>query len=291
MSQEPLTNRRGRPLMKEDLEDLHIDGEKLAPGESLSMAQPKREKRPRRPWKKWQKRTLVGVIIGVLVLPVAAGEMIRLHYEQSARVALVQVSDLTKNTVLPLQTKTNATSQNLSDITKRLNTIRDDTCSGGLLDNIAALYPRAKTALNACLTTRGKVAALVLATKETSEQLRYFEDISPLLAGVTAQTGDQYAVPSSQAENWKTFTDKLKTLSAPTSFKSSHDALVSHATTITSLWTVLDNASNAQDTVAFTDAEKKLGDEYIAVRALSSGFDKVILTSQQNASTAAKNLN
>ncbi len=269
-----------------DLVELHIDDETV----KLNKKKPLKLKRARRKMRRWQKYTLIIVGLCLIAVPVVTGEIVRYNYEQSSASTVQQLKDLVSSTVLPQQKKSTLTSKELQIVNDKIKQLRDSICQGGLLDNMASLYPRSKKALDDCLAVRGKFATLSSALDDLTAQLAYLEQLKPLFGSVTAPAEEQYAVLASQQENWKSLSDGLKTLSPPTSLKTDHEALQKAVGSVVSEWTNLLNANSEQDGTKFSATEKKLNDNYTSVRASAESFEKTIAETQTRLTFAQKEL-
>lgn len=222
---------------------------------------------------------IVTIVVAVIVLvPVLVGEYVRGTYGGNINGAKSSVSKLFDSVLA--QQKSGVTSKMLTDTENQLATIRDDLCPGGFLDNLAKLYPRAQTAYNDCAAYRSGVAALTDQVGTAAEQMMYLEQLQPLLGAVSKPLEEQFAVLSSQQENWQSFVDGLRQLSVPLTFSSAHAGLVAQAVSIRDQWIALVQASNAYDSAAFRTAKAKLTESYAAFRAQATSFSDAIASTQ-----------
>ena len=298
-------NRRGHnsDVSSAELDSLSIDAQpEIAPvsTESTSTKKPKSNQNPSSPKKpktrrhaKWTRRKtfiLIGVILVLVAIPVIVVEILRIQYLPSASAAEESLKSIVKNDVLPLQKKTDITAKQVSGVTDKLEDVRDSMCPGGLLDNMASLYPRSHEAHEECIAERGKIASLVTQMRDMVSMLAYIESINAALAPVSAQSSDAFAVIATQQSSWQQVNEKLQKLSAPTLLKTANDQLVAAVKSITDGWSKLNVANNAQNAADFQAAEKQLSDGYVAVRASKDAFAIAIAAKQATISSLSQNL-
>lgn len=298
-------NRRGHnsDVSSAELDSLSIDAQ---PEVEPVSEQPKSSKKPKdtkksieakkpktRRHAKWtRKKTfiLVAVILVLVAIPVIVGEVLRAQYLASTSAAESSLKSIVTNDVLPLQKKSDITSKQVSAVTDKLEEVRDSMCPGGLLDNMASLYPRSHEAHEECIAERGKIASLVTQMRDMVGMLAYIESINAALAPVSGQTTDAFAVIATQQSNWQQVDEKLEKLSAPTPLKTANDQLVTAVKSITDGWSKLNVANNAQNAADFQAAEKQLSDGYASVRASKDVFAVAITDKQATITKLSQDL-
>lgn len=228
------------------------------------------------------KRVLVVIIILVIALPITVGEIVTAQYRSGTSNAQQELSELVTRSVLPLQKKSAISADQLRSTATEVNDIATHMCRGGLLDNMATLYPRAKTELDHCKTAQTKYAALTSGLYELEAQARYLEKVGALMKTVTTPMTDEYAVIGAQHSAWQAAADELKKLSPPASMGTAHKELSTHVAAVTDQWSKLNVANNAQNASAFLEAEKALATEYEVVRTASAGFGSALGATQAN---------
>ena len=273
-------NRRGHAKLISEDDVLQIDGEPVVTKAHKNKAL--RVKRPRRRvhLARWQKATIGIILFSLLALPVVVGEIVKADYENSAANAIRQVNDLTNTVVLPQQKNPALTAKEMATVVESLAATRDSMCSGAFVDNMATLYPPAKTALEACLQTRNKVDALASAMADSAGQLAYLEQLQPIFSATEQSEEERFAVLTSQQENWRSLVDGLKQLNPPTSFRPAHEALVQKAEAVANSWTEVVNAFSAQDSAAFATASAKVTTTYGELRATADAFQSAVNATQ-----------
>lgn len=297
-------NRRGHnaDVSAAELDSLSIDAQP-EPVKSTDQPEPPKKTLKKKPVKnkksrtrrhaKWtRKKTLILVIVLLVIVavPVLIGEALRAQYLASASAAESSLRAIVKDDVLPLQKKSDINSKQVSAVTDKLEDVRDSMCPGGLLDNIASLYPRSHEAHEQCIAERGKIAALVTQMRDMVGMLAYVESINAALAPVSAQSTDAFAVIATQQSNWQQVNEKLEKLSAPTPLKTANDQLVAAVKSITDGWSKLNVANNAQNAADFQAAEKQLSDGYVAVRASKDVFAVAITDKQATITKLSQDL-
>lgn len=220
----------------------------------------------------------------IILVPVAVGEYVKGAYDSNVSDAKHKVAQLFYSVTLAQKNQT--TSKTLAFAASQLDTIRDNLCPGGFLDNLAKLYPRAQEAYDNCATYRASVSALDDLVSNASEQMAYLEQLQPLLQAVSKPLEDQFAVLTSQQENWQTFVNGLKQLSVPISFNSAHANLLKQASAVQEQWIALVQASNTYDSGAFREARTKLTGSYTAFQVASGEFTNVINSTQASIATS-----
>lgn len=298
-------NRRGHnsDVSSDELDSLSIDAQ---PEVEPASEQPKSSKKPKdtkksagakrpktRRHAKWtRKKTfiLAAVILVLVAIPVITGEVLRVQYLASASVAESSLKTIVTNDVLPLQKKSDITAKQVSAVTDKLEEVRDSMCPGGLLDNIAMIYPRSQEAHRDCIAERGRIASLVTQMHDMVNILAYIESINAALAPVSAASTDAFAVIATQQSSWQQVSESLQKLNAPTPLKTANDQLVTAVKSITDGWSKLNVANNAQNAADFQAAEKQLSDGYVAVRASKDVFAVAITDKQTTISKLSQDL-
>lgn len=295
-------NRRGHnaDVSNKDLNDLSIDEQPAAKDQedkapAKDTKKPgKSPKKPRvRRYTKWTRKKifiLIGVILMLVAIPVAVGEVLRIQYLASAQAAEDSLKKIVASDVLPLQKKTDTTAKQVSAVADKLEDVRDSMCPGGLLDNMASLYPRSHAAHEECIDERGKIASLATQLHDMASMLAYIESINAVLAPVSAASTDAFAVIAMQQSSWQQVNEKLQKMNAPIPLKAANEQLVAAVKSITDGWSKLNVANNAQNAADFQAAEKQLNDGYVAVRASKDVFAVAIAAKQSTISQLSQNL-
>lgn len=245
-----------------------------------------RRKTARKPLKRWQRITITAIALLLVSGPILLGEALRFVYDNSSQTALSEVNSLVDSKVMVVQKSDTYSAQQLQEIADNLKITRDKTCDGGLADNAAAIYPRAKSAHDRCLEVRRKLANLTAPMQDIAGQLLYLEKLKPIVEAVVVGSEDQYAVFSSQQENWKKTSERLADLKPPTSFLDTHESLTKQSSAISDLWTKLSQAYDAKDSSAFQANESDLGRAYEDFRAHTAKYQVIIADTQSRASRA-----
>lgn len=302
-SKRPLgfVNRRGNnaDVSSDDLEGLSIDTQPTAPVDDTTTPNPKAKtpkKKPSRRGKKrftWsRKRTIitVSIVAAVVLIPIIFGEIMRAQYNSSTESAQASVQNIIKNDVMPLQQQETVTSKQMSEVTVKLETVRDDMCPGGLLDNASKLYPRSQEAYDACIAERGEIAGVATQMRDMTSMLAYIENTNAALAIVITPSTDEFAVIATQQSNWQQATAALEKVSPPTQLKPSYDQLLIGSKQITDGWSKLNTANNDQDAAVFQAAEAQLAEGYAAVRSSNDTAKTAINEKQTNLTQQAAKL-
>lgn len=288
-------SRRGRQvgLHEVDLKGIDVERDTAAetgPTEPVSKT-PKRSKQssanaargsgPRR------KPIIIATILALLIaLPLGAVELVAAQYRGASASARETMSNVVTSDVLPLQKKATVSADQLRGVAGKVDGIATSMCRGGLLDNLAGLYPRAKSAHDQCKAAQRSYTAVSAALYQLEAQARYLERVGDIMRPVTTPITDEYAVISAQQTAWQTAADALKKVSPPSAMKAAHTELQVHVAAIAGGWSALNTASNEQDADDFTGAEKKLTTEYEAVRSSSEQLLSVLRDTQSRLSGA-----
>lgn len=287
-------NRRGHKaddLNKVDLSDVSIetDGEVevLEPAE-MTKTVPKPMHRKRNfTWGKLQ-WIITGIVVAVLiVVPVVSGEMIAAGYRTGAASVHDKLAAIVKNDVLPAQKQTTIKASALGDIAAKVDSLRASICDGGLTDNLASLYPRAKSAHDDCIKKAGQLTSLTNAMKRLQSEVQFITDMQNATKAVTAPTSEPFAVTDAQQTNWQDTQAKLSKLHAPVEWQAQAGSLNKYAAAIATAWSALNTAQNAQDKAGFEAAEKALDNAYDGFRTTVTQMNGA-LQETQNSLTAAR---
>lgn len=229
-----------------------------------------------------KQKITVGLVICAVLLPLSVGEYVRFVYEHNFTSARQRVQELAKE-----RPSAEATAEHIHAVATELARVRDDMCPGGLLDNIALLYPRSAAAYHQCTEFRSVIATLSAGTAQLAEQLVYATQLSSTLGTVLPTSPETRPVPSAQQENWQNVATNLGHLAVPTSFATVHQSLVTAAGTVATDWGDLAQAEARNDAAAFQTAFAKLTADVESFRALQAAFHTQVRTVQQQVSTAA----
>ena len=241
--------------------------------------------KPKRGWSR-KKTIILVVVVLILMLPLAFVEFVVAQYKTGVTNAEYDLKVLVEKTVLPAQKKEAISADQLRNIANEVNGIVAEMCRGGLLDNAAGLYPRAKDALDDCREEQSQYAALSSSLYALEADARYLEKVDAIIKPVATPITDEYAVLDAQLASWKTVSDGIKKLSPTDRMRESHNALVTHTAAVADAWSKLGIANNDQDAAGFEAAEEALTKGYEAVRATSGAFEKVIADSQTKVTAA-----
>ena len=241
--------------------------------------------------KRSKKPLVIIAVVAVLLLliPVIGGELVRARYLTTRDNAHKQLVEFATKTIVPQQKKQMKLAQ-LSEATRRVDSIRDDACDGGFNDNLASLYPRAKDAYDQCIAFKHKVDVLASGLHDLESQVRYLESLAPILTPIAKGDTDRFAIISAQHENWKAFDEALGKLSPAASQRATHEQLKTQSKTIVAAWSALNTANNDQDASGFTAAEKKLSDSYEAFRASSASLSTTLSKTERGIAEGYKGL-
>lgn len=279
-------SRRGKQIgvHEVDLGGIDIEKDKEQVGKAETQVQTKPVKRPLRPrqrtgWNR-KKSIITAIVVIILLLPVALAELVTAQYTSGIDGAKGDLASIVNSSVLPAQKKDTVTADQVRTVGDKVNDIVAHMCRGGLLDNAAQLYPRAKSALTQCKSQQSQYAALASGLYALEAQARYLEKVDGLVKPVATPITDEYAVIGAQQTAWQAVVDGMKKLSPPDAMKSAHSELSVHVSAAAGAWSKLNTANNSQDATAFQEAEKTLSTEYEAVRATSAQFTAVLADTQ-----------
>lgn len=293
-------SRRGRHVgMHElDMTDIDIDtdnvGEKKTKKreESVKVSAPKipKAKRQRHVMSRRTKIIIVAVVVLIIAIPLAGLEFVAGQYRSGVAKANSDTKSLVNSTVLPAQKKGSVSADQLHQIADKVNDTLSHMCRGGLVDNIASLYPRAKAEYDKCKSTQTKYSSLVSGLYELEGEARYLEKLDACVKPISTPITDAYAVIDAQQETWQQSSDCMKKLSPPTQMAAAHAELAEHTLAAAVAWLKLSTAAGAQDAAGFSAAEKALASEYEAIRGTAGRFNGSLVTTQNNISASYKSL-
>lgn len=281
---ESFTNRRGHELsVEDDIVELTVptNSPVQAPVVRKPHIKRRRHVAVHLPWK-W-----IGIVIAAIVLIVLFTlEIARMSYVSSVSSAKSKVADIVTTQVAAAEKQSPLASQTITSLSNQFRSVSASLCPGGILDNFASLYPRSKQAYDDCTKYRSKVETLRAALDETSAEAAYLEQLAPLITPTVQPLADQFAVLSSQQENWKGIADGIKAVTAPVSLQGAHMLLQQQVEAVSSIWVELVAASNDQDSPRFIAARDKLDASYAAVRSSADAMETVLSATQTQLSGA-----
>jgi hypothetical protein len=216
---------------------------------------------------KKQAAAVAFVLVALLLLPLAALELITWHYSSASAGLKKDVERIGSNIALPAQKK--SADDGIDKTLTALMNSRNNLCGGGILDNVAQLYPRSKDALSDCNAASSNVSVVInhLATLKSINA--YSASVDAALKPALAASESPYAVLPDQVATWQSVATKLKAINAPIELKEFHDSLIQLTNDIATQWSALNTANNSADATAFKEAETKLGSFYESMRELS----------------------
>lgn len=270
--------RRGKHVSSDDLNmsALSIDGTVEPTMDSVKTV---RVIKPRRQWHIGPRWAAAGVLI-VFVLPFAIGELLTWQYSHAIGTTRARLISIVSGDVTAAQDNTNLTADGLSQITSRMYSLSSQMCRGGLIDNMATLYPRANDARKRCVVAQQLYSSLAGSLRQYENEQRYLEQLNRVLKPVAAPTDEQFAIISSQLEMWKTIQAALGKLSPPDSLRSSHSVLIATVTDIAAQWSQLYVAYNDQDPTGFDTASNDLSKGYERLRSQADDISRRVTASQ-----------
>lgn len=294
-SEKPFVNRHGHraDMNRIDLSDISVenDGEVHTHTAEPQLTKPTRKHRSFK--LNLSKRTLliVGIVIAVLLLlPIVAGEVIAASYRSGASAVTGKLNRLISDKALPGQQKTPIKSSIIGEMAAGVDSVRSSTCAGGLFDNMAKLYPRAKSAYDDCIKKSGQLSSLSANLKKLESEDRYLESVLAATKTVTAPMTEPFAVIDGQQTNWVSARDAVKTLNPPNEWREQHQMLTKWVSAVADGWTALNAAQGAQDRPKFESAEKDLNAGYEGIRNTVDELLAGLHTAQNNVTTARKSL-
>lgn len=284
-------SRRGRKVGMHELDMTGIDIEKdesiqprpakVKPAKAVVTA-------PRSSSRTFSRRKFVvfAVLLALIGTPLLGAELLAVQYRAGVRGAHERLSGYVKSTVLPAQEKNQIKADEVRGIAQEVDGIANSMCRGGLLDNVAMLYPRASDALDSCKTAQSEVSSLVSQLFTMESQLRTIERINVCLGPAVAPVSDGYAVLGAQRELWQQASECVGDVSPSRELRKAHTQLESHVDAVASAWQQLDMSNASQDSAGFVAAEKTLASEYEAVRATAADVSEVVRSGQRGVTAA-----
>lgn len=242
---------------------------------------------------KWSKRTWLiigGIAVLLIILPILAGEGLAASYRAGAGSVHNRLQKLVHDKVLPSQKQAIIKASTIGEITAAVEGIRSSTCDGGLADNLAMLYPRAKTAHNECIQKTGQLSNLSTNLKKLEAQSRYIESILNATKTVTAPSTEPFAVITAQQSNWQEARDAVNKLHPPNEWQEQHRTLVRWMSGITEAWLSISTASDTQDKAKFEEAEKALSASYEGIRNIVNELISTVHQTQTDITLSYKKL-
>ncbi len=242
-----------------------------------------RSERVRRtlPWKK-----IIAMFALVLLIGFGAFELITISYSSSvdgAKSALLRLQDSDLQT---LQKQESVSSQDINKMKDLITDIRDKLCPGEFVDNLAALYPRAKTTHDTCISYRAKFDTLISALEEMKAKAAYLEQLSPLIKPMTVASNDKFAIISVQRDNWKSLEATMNSLSVPGMLSEEHSALKNAVSDLATTWNDSTDAFNTQNAAVFTEKSILLPAKYDTFRSTADALEASLNKSQQKVTSA-----
>jgi len=285
-------NRHGHrtDLNRVDLSDVSV--ERDGPVHSEYELKDPIPKRPKRIFTWTKRHTLITAIVVavVVVVPVLTGEIFAATYQAGANGVHDRLQKLVQDKVLPSQKQTTIKASTVGDIAASVEDLRSSTCSGGLSDNLAELYPRSNNALKNCLQKTEQLSKLSSGLRKLESEARYIESILAATKTVTAPSSEPYAVISAQQSNWQSARDAVNKIHPPNEWQKQHSDLKKWVTIVADGWSVLNTASNAQDKAGFEAAEKALNEGYENIRTTISGLQTALHETQATITASYKAL-
>lgn len=266
---ERFVNRRGQAA------DIDFDGVELPAIEQPVAGRPARRRRRLR--LRWPLLMAgLGVLIGLLALAVGLGEMVAAQYRADSQ----RPSEVVRR-VGQASLAAEAPLASLDQSIGELQRLRDDMCRGGMLDNAAQLYPRARSGLGDCTAAKQQVSQLVSGLETQRQQAAYLEVLGKALAAVSDQPSDgQFAVLNAQQTSWNRIKQDLGHLTAPGGLADIHQTVKQEADAIQAAWIDLNQAAGRQDGAAFAKSQDELKRAYAAFRDVQSSLRERLLASQ-----------
>ena len=225
-------------------------------------------------------RSIVVAFVVIVALPIIIGEILSWQYRSSVVSTKQSFNSIVQGDVLRAQSDPSMTSDDLSQITNKIYSLSSQMCRGGLIDNMASLYPRANSSRQDCTVAQERYSALVGSLRSFENQQRYLEQLYVVIRPIATPTIDQFAIISAQLELWQSVQSKMDRLIPPDSLRAEHTALLGYTKAITTNWSQLYSAYNDEDNVKFDSASSSITEKYQQFRATESQFSTAIATSQ-----------
>lgn len=284
-------SRRGRQFGVHEIDlsgiDVESEDQQLAPtektNERVKKSPQKTKKRAeeasqkslattKKPRSTKKRRVLLTVIVLLLILPVVGAELVGAQYQNADSMAKQELNRYANSEVLTAQKQPSVSAATIRGFANKVNEIASKMCRGGLLDNAATLYPRAKTAHDKCKESQRNYSALASGLYRLESEASYLEKVGTLMKPVSTPITDDFAVIDAQFGQWQTASDAAAKLTPPDSMKALHTELASQTKQLAGTWSKLNQANNEQDAASFTESEKAMGPQYEAVRDLGSRY-------------------
>lgn len=276
-------SRRGKQVgvHQVDLNGIDIDDRdtKAAPEKSEKKLITKKSSKRGSGWTR-KKTIIVAIVAVVLVSPLIFAEFVVAQYNVGTENAKQDLKSLVDTTVMPAQKKPSISADQIRTVASKLNDTVGKMCRGGLLDNVAGLYPRAKSAHDTCRAEQTKYATFVSDLRLLEADARYLERLDAIIKPAATPITDEYAVVDAQHKTWLSVSEDIKKLSPTDRMRTAHVELAKHVTTVADAWSKLNIANNGQDVAGFEASEKALTAGYEAIRSTSDTFTKVLSASQ-----------
>lgn len=285
-------SRRGKQVGVHELnlDGIDIEKQQEPAAESVRRAKNDESKPEKKPVKKqfaqekhWNKKRVVivaTIVIVLVAIPLIVAESVTASYARSGDAARKRLAETAKKYSLMTTKKSTLSSEQISAAATDVNNIAANMCKGGLVDNIAGIYPRAKSALASCQQNKTAYSRLSTDLFTLQKQASYLEKVDVALEPAAAPVTDAYAVIGDQLSRWKTASDTLNALTPPDTLRTAHSELASHVKQLSEGWSRLNTANNEQNASDFTEAEEMLNSRYEALRALSPQFNTVLNDTQ-----------
>lgn len=296
MSKEEFINRHGHKanLNTIDLSDVSVENDGIVHHTSETDTTDKKPKpvRSSRTFKWGKRHTLITAIVVLLLVgvPVLAGEVLAANYRSGADSVHSRLEKLVTDKILPAQKAGTIKASTVSEASAAIDDLRSSTCGGGLADNLAMLYPRAKSAHDDCIRRTNQLSDLSSNLKKFESHARYIESVVAAAKTVTTPGTEPYAVVSAQQTNWQQARDAIDKLHAPSDWRTQHDDLKKGFKTIAAGWSALNSATDAHDKAAFEAAEKSLNSGYESIRKIVDQLDIALLKTQSDVTAVYQNI-
>lgn len=283
-------SRRGRQvgINQVDLKGIDVDDDPStkSPAQAAPKKQAPKSKRTRGGLTRRKKGIFAVIILTILLVPFVTGELVAAQYRAGIPAAKSTLESIVSKSVLPAQKKPSLTADSLRGIANEVDEIVGGMCRGGLLDNMASLYPRASNALKDCKDNQAEYASLVSALRQFEKETRYLERVDTVMKPAATPITDEFAVIAAQQTAWQEASEALNKLSPSGEMQAAHLAISANVKAIAENWSKLNQATSAQDAAAFMEAEKVLASEYEALRSASAGFNQVLQAAQTRVTTS-----
>ena len=115
----------------------------------------------------------VSLVVVISVAVIGSLEAVALQYNGAIPAAKNDLETVTKEASSISQKNRNLSSDEISSVANRVNDIVGGMCRGGLLDNLAELYPRSAASLESCRSEQTKYNRLASSLYILEKQMRY----------------------------------------------------------------------------------------------------------------------